>query len=514
MEEKWAVIARDADSPFFRNRIWTDSFGLWQELFDLPNPRMGIASRNNDIEYLAVLSTWKRAGEVFFKRIKDNPDLLEEAVERSLSFGEELTSFTKKVFEADLSKARVQELASFYGKFAQMQAREYAYGILLPLLDLNPESSIEANLNRMIAEKLGAGKDAAECYSAITYPLHESPAEQQEEELLKLYGRVCEDAGISRLLREKTSGEVVEELRSHFPSAWKAVQGHASKWAWVYYVYAGPAAKPEDFVQRMQEYARKQLEPAKELDGRLERRKKMEALREKWIEKISSGEDERRMARLAGLIVWAKPRRKDFQSLAYYHVEKLFREISRRLDITLEQARSTPFEMLVDALEGRRTLDADYANQVKHVHVCVLSEGGTTRVYAGKEAQEFVKKHVATESVVQGSGVKEIHGTCACPGPIVTGKARIVNKREEIGKLEEGDVLVSIATTPAIVPAMRKAAAIVTEEGGLTCHAAIVSRELNKPCVVGTKTITRAVKDGDLLEVDALKGLVRIIMKA
>ena len=78
-------------------------------------------------------------------------------------------------------------------------------------------------------------------------------------------------------------------------------------------------------------------------------------------------------------------------------------------------------------------------------------------------------------------------------------------------KMEYGDILVAIATTPAIVPAMKKAAAIVTDEGGLTCHASIVSRELEIPCVVGTRVVTKTVKDGDLVEVDATKGIVKRI---
>ena len=64
-------------------------------------------------------------------------------------------------------------------------------------------------------------------------------------------------------------------------------------------------------------------------------------------------------------------------------------------------------------------------------------------------------------------------------------------------------------TTPDFVPAMRRAAAIVTDEGGVTCHAAIIARELKKPCVVGTKHATQIFKDGDMVEVDANAGIVR-----
>ena len=65
------------------------------------------------------------------------------------------------------------------------------------------------------------------------------------------------------------------------------------------------------------------------------------------------------------------------------------------------------------------------------------------------------------------------------------------------------------ATVPAFVPAMEKAVAIVTDEGGLLSHAAIVSRELGVPCVVGTKIATKALRDGDMVEVNATKGIVR-----
>ena len=75
--------------------------------------------------------------------------------------------------------------------------------------------------------------------------------------------------------------------------------------------------------------------------------------------------------------------------------------------------------------------------------------------------------------------------------------------------MKKGDILVAVTTHPDYVPAMQKAAAIVTEEGGILSHAAIVSREIRIPCIVGTKQVTKVLKDGDLIEVDANKGIVR-----
>ena len=116
-----------------------------------------------------------------------------------------------------------------------------------------------------------------------------------------------------------------------------------------------------------------------------------------------------------------------------------------------------------------------------------------------------IKGKVETEEVEEGEIL--VKGLGASPG-IGVGKVKIVLSSDEINKVEEGDVLVTTMTTPDMVPAMRKASAIVTDEGGLTCHAAIVSRELGIPAVVGTGNATKVLKEGMIVTVDGDKGLV------
>lgn len=98
-------------------------------------------------------------------------------------------------------------------------------------------------------------------------------------------------------------------------------------------------------------------------------------------------------------------------------------------------------------------------------------------------------------------------GLGASPG-IATGKVKIVSGSENLNKITQGDIMVTVMTTPDMVPAMKRAGAIVTDEGGMTCHAAIVSRELGCPAVVGTKKGTKILSDGMLITVDGGKGKV------
>lgn len=98
-------------------------------------------------------------------------------------------------------------------------------------------------------------------------------------------------------------------------------------------------------------------------------------------------------------------------------------------------------------------------------------------------------------------------GLPASPG-IGRGKVKLIKDITEINLVEEGDILVTEMTNPDMVPAMRKATGVVTDEGGRTCHAAIVSRELQIPCIVGAKNATKVLKTGMQVTVDATRGIV------
>lgn len=105
---------------------------------------------------------------------------------------------------------------------------------------------------------------------------------------------------------------------------------------------------------------------------------------------------------------------------------------------------------------------------------------------------------------------KQLTGSIANKG-FARGRVRRVMGHRQIHDVKVGEILVSPMTMPDFLPAMVKAAAYVTDEGGVLCHAAIVAREYNKPCIVGTKFATQIFKDGDMVEVDANKGVVSLV---
>lgn len=114
---------------------------------------------------------------------------------------------------------------------------------------------------------------------------------------------------------------------------------------------------------------------------------------------------------------------------------------------------------------------------------------------------------VGTEEESMTMGERLIMGLAASPGR-ASGKVKILREGMSLGVVKEGDVLVTVMTSPDMVPAMTRAAAIVTDEGGMTCHAAIVARELGIPCIVGTSKATEILHDGQMVTVDGNTGVV------
>ncbi|NPA76166.1 MAG: phosphoenolpyruvate synthase [Candidatus Diapherotrites archaeon] len=135
-------------------------------------------------------------------------------------------------------------------------------------------------------------------------------------------------------------------------------------------------------------------------------------------------------------------------------------------------------------------------------------EGGKLYVVQARNITTIGKFKQAEESAQSEEDAEPIlKGLAASPG-VATGPVKIIHDISELDKVQKGDILVTTMTTPDMVPAMRRAAAIVTDEGGMTCHAAIVSRELGIPAVVGTGKATKVLKDGQIVTVDATRGVV------
>ncbi|MDP2642765.1 MAG: PEP/pyruvate-binding domain-containing protein [Candidatus Peregrinibacteria bacterium] len=188
-----------------------------------------------------------------------------------------------------------------------------------------------------------------------------------------------------------------------------------------------------------------------------------------------------------------------------YFTDNSFAEyIAKKNDLSVNLVNAMRKNEIKSALNGNTTVTVDELSQ--RLKGCVyIKEKDEWNLYTGDKFTYWKNK-------LQGTHDGEVSGDVAFPG-IVAGKVVIHLSWTDITEVQEGDVLVTGMTNPQMIPMLKKAAAIITDEGGITCHAAIISRELKKPCIVGTKNATQILKNGDYVEVDANNGVVHLIEK-
>ena len=152
--------------------------------------------------------------------------------------------------------------------------------------------------------------------------------------------------------------------------------------------------------------------------------------------------------------------------------------------------------------------DIEFAFEGKNIFI-VQSRAITTLKNKGIETAKTLFENAPQNASVSahGTGKVLLQGLPASPG-IATGAVKIILDLSHLNKIQKGDILVTKMTTPDFVPAMKRATAIITDEGGMTAHAAIVSRELGIPCIVGSRKATSILSDGQVITVDAKRGVV------
>ncbi len=187
--------------------------------------------------------------------------------------------------------------------------------------------------------------------------------------------------------------------------------------------------------------------------------------------------------------------------------------ISKQFEIPYNDLLSYSYDDLINLYKNKK-VQRKIIKQRQEAYL-IYTDKKKIKSILGQEAKDFIKGILSKEKYLS-----TFSGRIANKGKVIA-KAKVIKMAlsnyskvsKIIDKMEQGQVLVVETTEPAIIIACKKASAIVTNQGGMMSHAAIISRELNIPCIVGTNIATDVIKDGDLVEVDANKGVVKILKK-
>ncbi|MBC8500742.1 MAG: hypothetical protein ISS25_00265 [Nanoarchaeota archaeon] len=193
-----------------------------------------------------------------------------------------------------------------------------------------------------------------------------------------------------------------------------------------------------------------------------------------------------------------------------YYLVLICRRFAPSLGLTFEELSSCEENELTDLIAGKKPVSKSELTD-KALAETILIKDGHIQIYFGKEAIQIKKAELGE---IDYSSIREVKGEIACLGK-ATGRAFVFywndNINKKVHEMPKNSIIVAPQTHPTYMPALRKCVGLAVDEGGITGHAAIVSRELGIPCVIGLHYITKIVKTGDLVEIDGDNGVVRIL---
>ncbi len=454
-------------------------------------------------------SSWKNGRNMYFyknleyektiddliKKAEKDQSFLQKYFLLALEKAKKLRIFSQKYKGKNISKTPLEELLNYYCKFNDIFFEMYTYGTVANLIGYRDDNSLYIKARKILQKKTAKYPEKfADYFSILTSPHKRFKTRDFDLAVLKLAKIVKKNNLFCKSDIEKRFKKEIKDL--------------ADKFEWLSYDFSDKVDwDKEYYINLIKQYLNSDLD--KKIRENVNYEEEIKKKFKQIAKKLKLSKKEVKVFKLIsdiGTYKWL--REYEFQE-ALYNLGFIQKEIGRRFGL--------------DGLETKYILPEEFDNLDRKAAQKIVKERMNCslfysdfkkgdKFFVGKEAKRKLEKINFITDKKAIFSKKSIKGMPAQAGK-AKGIAKIINEKKETKKMNQGDVLVSVATSPDLLPAMKKAEAIITDEGGITCHAAIVSRELGIPCIVGTKIATQILRDGDKVEVDAEKGIVKIISK-
>ena len=475
--DRWRQFIKNRRDSLIRSSLIIKGFDENQNILDFNSDFKSVATvQNNKISFyvdkstlakLVNTSTNKLTGN-YFKKLKNVYQILSTQLEKE-SFNLPQSSQNLKTLDNRTLLKTMQNFFQTYKKFA-------VFMIIPHILQISLTSRLQS-----IFKSKGLNPD--KILLQVSIPIRETFEEKFQHQLLLL-------------ATSRKEGKRITEKLNVFANQWGfySIDNYA-------YLEKFNYQKVKKIIG---EILKSHHDPKIDLSKMEKEKKKREQAYFNLCKKVNFSNDEKNLLSFLQYLIWLRTQRLMFFRKAHFYSLPLILETLRRMRIKKEDITVITFEELERFLTTGQTISTK--ELLRRQKASILSyHQGKLEILSGPHRlrlwnQFFTKK----------TSIQPLKGWPANRGK-VKGQVRIITNRKDISKFKKGEILVTNMTNPDYVIIMGKAAAIVTDEGGITCHAAIVSRELGVPCIVGTQVATEILKDGDFVEVDAEKGIVKKI---
>jgi phosphohistidine swiveling domain-containing protein len=488
-ETKWIKYIR---GPIYLQRVLPclkGDFELYPKFFRVPLTRQVYYGNEKVLEWYLEKKWAFQLGRVLIDDFTSNNKYAKKFRKEWNKFYNRAKSVSGRIiWKMDMKRLKDNQLKKFYLDWFSASEHFNAYSnATIDAVDEVLQEDIRAELKKIVKDKILF----EEAWRIITTPTEPTYIQKRDLGALEIARRM-KSAGGKKINWKKYEKEISSLVKRYW---WTTLGWMADK------KYLKPEARKE-----ITRFLR---------DNKLDEKywqfknfsKVTEEAKKKELAKINATERLRKILKVFEEVAIFKDQRKEGQVHLVAANKKLIEEIARRKkELKYRDLVWLTDTELVKYLEGKRSLKKVSDARKEHTIVVVLKNN--IIIKEGADARELRNKIFPKENK---KAVRAFGGLPASRG-YTKGKVFISLSPDHANKnVKKGEILVTPQTTPDFVPAMRRAGAVITDEGGATSHAAIISRELNIPCIVGAKIATQVLKTGDKIEVDATKGVVKII---
>lgn len=461
---------------------------------------LGIDYELKNVRYLDGRISWNYDDDLAFNHALLSSRNLNDAVRVFVDSLQRESANLKKVAheinsEDGFSNLSTPALENCFRKYSEAYLRN------MPFLFMfwNTEKLLTKQIEEFDLAVLYKKGEIDKVLQSVLIPSGTNYIAKERESLLQIASRIAEDSDLNRSLLTAPVEEVLDALESK-PVTDDLLTNHIDQFAFTSTAFhLNPPLSKSAVLQRVKEVLSDNLDQLI-----VKERKAKEELKQKydeWMRRLNQFPDVSDRIRLLQDLLFWKNERIDIQFLSDYRVRGLFQELANRMSIELHELVFLSYAEIENWLTAKSLrLDKSTIARRAKGYDYLVDEGRVSI------STEFVLEDANFEP----GDVREIRGETANPGK-AEGIVKVVSGMDDISKIEKGDVLVTSMTRPEMIMALEKAAAFVTDQGGRLCHAAIVSREMNKPCIIGTEFATQILKDGQRVQVDADEGVVRLV---
>jgi phosphoenolpyruvate synthase/pyruvate phosphate dikinase len=449
----------------------------------------------------------KNVYEEILEKAKREPLFSKKIMKKWDADEKKFYDFCRKIGQMNLRKLSDAELKKVYQTLVENDLNLVTSSSVIDGFALGTDEIIQGEIKKVL-DRRGVESGRGQIFAVLTAPATQSFINEAEISLLRLALQISKMPMLKKYFLKNKVSAIKKELEKKYPKIYKQLLRHQENYFWSKNNYVdNKILSINYFIKEIKTMLAGRADLAANIKKVSETPKVNKIEKKKLIKKLGLPQYLKTLLVISeDFTYWQDERKKSTYWMTHY-ASLLMKEIGRRFGgYKLEHLRYMIYPEILSLFTRNPVVSKKEAKE-RYLGCAYYQKGNFYEIISGKEYKNFYESVFGKERKLE---VNDFRGLTASSGK-ATGRVKVVKSVQEVGKVQKGDILVAVMTRPDYIVAIKKAAAIVTDEGGITCHAAIVAREIGIPCIIGTKIATKVLSDGDLVEVNANHAAVKIL---